>query len=95
MLILFPLAFIRERCQIYTSLEVVKVKSMCIALITSKEKETDQCTRGLGRSSVEGANELGHPCWGLGPATREPHHSSFCLPGRAGHHDSSINLHIH
>lgn len=61
MLILFPLAFIRERCQIYTSLEVVKVKSMCIALITSKEKETDQCTRGLGRSSVEGTNELGHP----------------------------------
>lgn len=57
MLILAPLAFIREIYQIYTSLEAGKVKSLCIALITDKKKkEIHQCNRRLGGSSVGGAN---------------------------------------
>lgn len=48
MLTLVPLAFIRGRDQIYSSVEVVKVKSVCITFIISKEKETDQRDRKLG-----------------------------------------------
>lgn len=90
MLILVRLAFIKRYQIIYTSLEAVKVKSMCIALIISIEKETHQGPRRLGALwTVPISSDV--RCM-LGPST-QGQETKLLSPWKVYQHDASSKNH--